>query len=85
MVDTHCHLDITWEQIQTAATTATDSWEAEELLSLPFDVEHRGVRDLLLGLHPDLRLASNHAAAVLWFALLYHHGYHQLRDELTAS
>lgn len=76
-------LDRTWDEVQTAAPAASDAWEAEALISLPFDIEHAGVRSLLLGRHPDLVLASNHASAALWFALLYQHGYQQMRDELT--
>lgn len=78
-------LDRTWDEVQTAAPVAADAWEAEALISLPFDIEHAGVRSLLLGNHPDLVLASNHAAAALWFALLYRHGFHQMRDELTGT
>lgn len=55
----------------------------ERYLSLPFDIAHPGVRHLLLGTHPDLVLASNHAAAVLWFALVYEHGFTELRDLLS--
>lgn len=76
-------LDRSWDEIQTAAPTASDSWEVESLLSLPFSIEHAGVRGLLRGEHPDLVLASNHAAATLWFALLHEHGFQQLRDELS--
>lgn len=76
-------LDRTWDEVHTAAAVAADAWEVESLVSLPFDIEHAGVRSLLLGRHPDLELASNHAAAALWFALLYQHGYQQMRDELS--
>lgn len=78
-------IDRTWNELQTAAPIAADSWEAETLISLPFDIQHVGVRRLLRGEHPDLILASNHAAAAIWFALLYQHGYQQMRDELTGS
>lgn len=77
-------LDITWDEVQTAAPIARDAWEVEALISLPFDIEHAGVRQLLLGTHPDFRLASNHAAAMLWFALLHNHGYHVMRDHLLS-
>lgn len=77
------HTDLTWDEIQTAAPAAQDSWEVERYLSLPFDIAHPGVRHLLLGTHPDLALASNHAAAVLWFALLYEHGFTVMRDLLS--
>lgn len=78
-------LDRTWSEIQTGIHAATDAWESEMLLSLPFDIEHAGLRLLLQGRHPDLQLASNHAAVALWFALLYQHGFEQMRNELTAS
>ena len=77
-----CRLDIDWDELQTAAPIARDSWEVEALISLPFDIAHTGVRSLLYGTHPDFRLASNHAAAMLWFALLHRHGYHEMRDYL---
>lgn len=77
------YVDASWDELQTGAAVATDAWEVETLVSLPFDIEHAGVRLLLQGRHPDLHLASNHAGAALWFALVYKHGYHQLRDELT--
>lgn len=76
-------IDQTWDELQTSATTAQDYWEVERLLSLPFDIRHAGIRQLLLGTHPDLVLASNHAASVVWFALLYKHGFSEMRDQLT--
>lgn len=78
-------LDRTWAEVQTGIHSATDGWESEMLLSLPFDIEHAGLRLLLLGRHPDLQLASNHAAVALWLALLYQHGFEQMRNELTSS
>lgn len=76
-------VDTTWDELQTAASTASDYWEVEGLLALPFSIRDAGVRHLLTGTHPDLVLASNHAGAVLWFALLYKHGFTEMRDELT--
>ncbi|MEE6289255.1 hypothetical protein V2J52_16495 [Georgenia sp. MJ173] len=79
------YVDLTWDEIQTAAPAAQHSWEVERYLSLPFDIAHPGVRRLLLDSHPDLALASNHAAAVLWFALLYEHGFTVMRDLLSRA
>lgn len=76
-------IDQTWDEFHPAAAAARDSWEVERLLSLPFDIGHAGVRRLLCGTHPDLVLASNHAAAVVWLSLLHHHGFTDLRDALT--
>ena len=76
-------LDRTWEEVQTGIASATDAWEAE-WISLPFNIEHAGLRRLMQGRHPDLELTSNHAAVALWFALLYRHGFEQMRNELTA-
>ncbi|WP_151526335.1 hypothetical protein [Serinicoccus kebangsaanensis] len=76
-------IDRTWDEIHTAMSSARDAWEVETLISLPFDIEHAGVRRLLRGDHPDLALVSNHAGAALWFALLHKHGYSQMRDELS--
>jgi len=77
------HIDLSWDEFATAATTAQDRWEVERYVSLPFHIEHPGLRLLLLGQHPDLALASNHAAAVLWFGLLYRHGFTTMRDMLA--
>lgn len=78
------HLDITWDELQTLAAAASDYWEVERLLSLPFDIASVGIRRLLTGTHPDLVFASNHAAAAVWFALLHKHGVFEMRDALTA-
>lgn len=56
--------------------------EVERLVSLPFDIRHSGLRHLMTGTHPDLSLASNHAA-VVWFAMLHRHGLALMRDALT--
>lgn len=77
-------LDRSWAEVETGIRTATDSWESEMLVSLPFDIEHAGLRLLLQGRHPDLQLASNHAVVAVWFALLYQHGFEQMRNELTS-
>lgn len=76
-------IDQDWPEVQTAAATAVDLWEVEELRHMPFDIRNPEMRQLLLGTHPDLVLASNHAASVLWFALLYQHGITECRDYLT--
>lgn len=76
-------LDRPAAELETGMAAATDRWEHDRLISLPFDIEHEGVRQLMLDSHPDLELASNHAKVSLWFALLYHHGYRHLRDALT--
>ncbi|UYG17275.1 hypothetical protein BRM3_02240 [Brachybacterium huguangmaarense] len=78
-------LDRTWAEIQPGVHAATDSWESAMLISLPFDIEHAGLRLLLQGRHPEFQLASNHATAGLWFALLYQHGFEQMRDELSST
>lgn len=76
-------VDTTWKDLETGCWIAQDHWEAARLESLPFDIGHVGVRKLLIDDHPDFVLASNHAKLALWFALLFQHGYHHLRDELT--
>ncbi len=73
----------TWDQLQSVVPTACDYWEFERIESLPFDIHHEGVRQLVMGVHPDLVFASNHAAAVVWFALLYEHGLTEMRDQLS--
>jgi hypothetical protein len=78
-------VDLTWDELQTAASTARDYWEMETLLALPFTIENPGMRYLLTDSHPDLVLASNHAAAVVYFALLHEHGFSAMRDALTDS
>lgn len=76
-------IDRTWDELAAGAPAAQDFWEVSELRSLPFDISHVGLRALLLGQHPDMELASNHAAAVLWFACLHEFGYHRMRDALS--
>lgn len=76
-------IDRSWEEFHPAAVAAQDAWEVERLISLPFDIHHEGVRRLLLGTHPDLVLASNHAAMYLWTALLHKHGFTTVRDQLS--
>lgn len=76
-------IDLTWDELQTVAPMAPDYWEVERLESFPFDIRDAGLRYLLTGSNPDRQLASNHAAAVLWFALLHKHGFLEMRDALT--
>lgn len=76
-------IDRSWDELRTAAAIARDSWEIERLISLPFDIRHEGLCRLLTGTHPDLVLASNHAAAYIWMALLYKHGFTVVRDQLS--
>lgn len=76
-------IDLTWDELQTLAPTASSYWEVERLTSVPFTIESPDVRALLLGEHPGLELASNHASAALWFALLHEHGLFKMRHELT--
>lgn len=78
-------IDLTWDELQTLAPTAGSYWEVERLASLPFHIEHPEVHALLLDEHPRLTLASNHAAAALWFALLHQHGLFTMRHELTMN
>jgi hypothetical protein len=78
-------VDLTWDELQTVAPMARDYWEVERLQSFPFDVRSADLRHLLTGTHPQFSLASNHAAAVLWFALLHRHGLFQARDALADS
>ena len=77
------HIDLNWDELQTASATASDYWEVESLIGMPFSIHDAGLRHLLTGTHPDLVLASNHAGAVLWFTLLNRHGFTVMRDELT--
>lgn len=78
-------IDRSWNEFLPAAAAAQDTWEVERFISLPFDIQHEGVRSLLTGTHPDLVLASNHAAMYLWTALplLYKHGCTTVRDQLS--
>lgn len=75
-------LDSTGDEVRTGIASATDAWEAEEWIGLPFDIECAGMRLLLQGHHPKYELASNHAAVALWFALLHKHGFEHMRNEL---
>lgn len=68
------HVDATFEGLVACARTADDAWESDGLLPVPFDVDDPELRDLLLGSHRRLELASNHAAIALWFALVHQHG-----------
>ncbi|MFP7706428.1 hypothetical protein [Trueperella sp. LYQ141] len=76
-------IDQTFDELHTCHVMAPDSWEASNLVALPFSLERRDMRQLLLGSHPDYELASNHAAAMLWFALIYRFGFTAVRDYLT--
>ena len=78
-------IDLTWDELQTVAPMAPDYWEVERLECYPFDIRDAGLRYLLTGSHPDHQLASNHAAAALWFALLHRHGFLEMRDALSHS
>lgn len=75
--------DLTWDELASAAPSSQDFWEVSQLIDLPFDVAHVGLRRLLLGRHPDMEFASNHAAATVWFACLYRFGFHRMRDVLS--
>lgn len=76
-------VNIEWDELQTLAKTADSAWENEDLIAFPYDVNDDNIRMLLTGEHPQLGLASNHAAAILWFALLYRHGPFEMRDALA--
>ncbi len=76
-------IDLTWDELLTAAASAPDYWEVERLESVPFSIQEQSIRKLLIGEHPDLVLASNHAAAALWFGLVYEHGFFEVRDVLS--
>ena len=75
--------DLTWDELASAAPSSQDFWEVSQLIDLPFDVAHVGLRRLLLGKHPDMEFASNHAAATVWFACLHRFGFHRMRDVLS--
>ncbi len=77
------HLDVDRSQLQAGLGAAQDSWEVEKLLFIRFDPENAELITLLCHEHPDLKLASNHAHAVLWFACLYEFGYFRMRDHLN--
>lgn len=70
--------------LKTGYKSASDAWEAEELITIPFSPENKDLRLLMLGRHPRYRLASNHAAAVIFFALMYQFGYYKIRDIYTS-
>lgn len=76
-------VSLSWDELRTAAPASQDFWEVTELRDMPFDISHVGLRRLLLGRHPDMEFASNHAAAVVWFACLYEFGFHRMRDALS--
>lgn len=76
-------ISLTWDELRSAAPASQDFWEVSELRDLPFDISHVGLRRLLLARHPDMELASNHAAAVVWFACLHEFGFHRMRDALS--
>lgn len=77
------HLDVDRDQLQAGLGSAQDSWEVEKLFFIRFDPENAEVIALLRHEHPYLKLASNHAHAVLWFACLYEFGYFRMRDYLN--
>lgn len=77
-------IDMTWDDLQTAVTArARDSWEFEQFIATSFEPSNAELLHLLRGNHPRLRLASNHAAAFLWFACIYQHGFFPMRDFLS--
>ncbi|OKL47359.1 hypothetical protein [Boudabousia marimammalium] len=77
------HLDVDRDQLQAGLGSAQDSWEVEKLFFMRFDPNNAEVIALLRHEHPYLKLASNHAHAVLWFACLYQFGYFKMRDCLN--
>lgn len=78
------HLSCDSATLKTGYKSAPDAWEAEELITIPFKLESKDLRLLMLGRHPQYRLASNHAAAVIFFALMYQFGYYKIRDIYTS-
>jgi hypothetical protein len=62
-----------------------DYWEVERLVSLPFTLDNPEILWLLTGTHPDLALASNHAGAAVWFALVYEFGIYETRAALMSG
>lgn len=77
--------DATWDELQTMAPGAMDYWEVERLVSLPFTLDNPEILWLLTGTHPDLALASNHAGAAVWFALVYEFGIYETRAALMSG
>lgn len=76
-------VSLDWNELRTDAVIASDFWEVEELIAIPFDIENVNLQTLLLNQHPEIVLASNQAAAAVWFACLYEFGFHHLRDVLS--
>lgn len=76
-------LNVSFDELAVLVAAAPDFWETDHLVSFPFDVRNEDTKDLLLGRHRRLRLASNHAAAVLYFGLLHQHGLDEMRLALS--
>lgn len=76
-------LNMEWDELASLAPAAPDFWEVAELESIGFDIANVGLRRLLLGQHPDMEFASNHAAAVVWFACVHRFGLRRMRDALS--
>lgn len=77
-------IDMTWDDLQSAVTArAKDGWEFEQFLATSFNPANAELLRLLRGTHPTLKLASNHAAAYLWFACIYEFGFFPMRDYLS--
>ena len=77
--------EVSFDDLKTGASAAKDAWENESLVSMPLSIDAIEMRQLMLGRHPDFELASNHAAAGLWFALIFKHGFVYVKDSLSRN
>lgn len=75
-------VDKNTDEIMSRVSEAKDQWEIDTLLDWEFSIEKPDLIELLLNKHPHYHLASNHAAALLWFACVYEFGFDTVSERL---
>lgn len=69
-------------EFMSRASEAKDQWEMDTLLAWNFSLDNPEIIRLLLNKHPRYHLASNHAAALLWFACVFEFGFDAMSERL---
>lgn len=77
-------VDRTFSEIKTGWSSAPDKFENERIFEMSFSIENLELIKLLLGKHTGYELASNHAAAMLWFACIYQFGFEAVRSAILS-
>lgn len=76
-------LSISLDELATMHSVARDGWESASLYGVPYDIRAEATRALLLGRHPHLVAATNHASAALALALVARDGLVMCRAALS--